>query len=72
MGKSKKDFNEYENLMKQKFDWEDKKVKIFQEITKLKNENLHCGQQLRLVEDQLRLFFNRARLEIKEEEETNK
>lgn len=64
---SKKDFNDYQNLMNQKFDWEDRKVKIFQEIRKLKNEDLHCSQQLRLVEDQLRLFFKRKRLEIEEE-----
>lgn len=71
MAKSKKDFNEYQNLMNQKFDWEDKKVKIFQKIIKLKNEDLHCSQQLRLIEDQLRLFFNRKRIEIKEEEESS-
>ena len=68
---AKKDFNEYQKLMEQKFNWEDRKVNIFQEIRKLKNEDLHCSQQLRIVEDQLRLFFNRKRLEKEEEIQTN-
>ena len=71
MSKTKKGFDEYQALMKQKFDWEDKKVKVFQDIRKLKNEDLHCSQQLRLVEDQLRLFFNRKRIEIQEKEESS-
>ena len=29
---SKKNFEEYEQLMKQKFDWEDRQVKIFNQM----------------------------------------
>ena len=64
---SKKDFNEYNSLMKQKFDLEDRQARIFNERWKLNNENTQCGQQLRLVEDQIRLMFNRMRIEKKEE-----
>lgn len=64
---SKNDIEHYQILMNQKFDWEDRKIRIFQDIRKLKNEDLHCSQQLRLVEDGLRIFFKRKRIEIKEE-----
>ncbi|KKK58079.1 hypothetical protein LCGC14_3048040 [marine sediment metagenome] len=69
--KSKKDFKYHQSLMNQKFDWEDKKVKVFQDIRKLKNEDLHCSQQLRLVEDQIRSMFNRFRIKLKEKKEEN-
>ena len=69
--KSKKDFKYHQSLMNQKFDWEDKKVKIANQIFKLRNENLHCCQQLRLTEDQIRMFFNRKRIEVEEEESPN-
>ena len=67
MPKSKKDFNEYSSLMKQKFDIEDRMAKIGNEKWKLNNENVRCGQQLKLVEDQIRLMFNRMRVENEEE-----
>ena len=65
----KKDFKYYQTLMKQKFDFEDRMAKIFNEKYKLSNENLKCSQQLRLVEDQLRTMFDRFRIELKKEEE---
>jgi len=64
----KKDINYYQELMKSKFDWEDKIVKIANEIWKKKNEKLKAIQQLRLTEDQLRLFFKRKRIELEENE----
>ena len=64
---SKKNFNEYEKLMKHKFDLEDRMAKIFNERWKLKNENTKCSLQLRLVEDQVRSMFNRFRIELKED-----
>ena len=64
----KKDFNQYETLMKHKFDIEDRMVKIANEKWKLNNENMKCGRQLRLVEDQVRNMFNRFRVKLKEEE----
>ncbi len=65
---SKKDFDHYETLMKHKFDLEDRMAKIHNERWKLNNENLKKGQQLRLVEDQLRNMFDRFRVEMKKEE----
>ncbi len=65
---SKKTFNEYSKLMRQKFDLEDKMAKIFNERWKLNNENIQCSKQLRLVEDQIRLMFSRIRIERKEDE----
>ena len=64
---SKKDFNEYEVLMKQKFDLEDRQAHIFNEKWKLNNENTRCGQQLAIVEDQIRIMFDRMRIELKKE-----
>jgi len=64
---SKKDFNEYQRITKQKFDLEDKITTIRHNVWEEKNEVLQTLRQLRLVEDQLRLFFNRQRLEFKEE-----
>ena len=69
MNKSKKDFKDYERITLQKFDWEDKKAKIFNKIQELRREDLHCSQQLRIVEDQLRLFFGRIRIELKKDDE---
>ena len=60
-------FNQYEKLMKQKYDLEDRMDKIYNEKWKLNNENTKCGQQLRLVEDQIRLMFHRMRVKLKEE-----
>jgi len=65
MLKEKKD---YDFLMKQKFDIEDRQAKIYNERWKLNNENTKLGQQLRLVEDQLRDLFNRVRVELKQNE----
>ena len=65
---SKKTFNEYSKLMKQKFDIEDRMAKIFNESWKLNNESTQCSKQLRLVEDQIRLMFDRIRIEKEEEE----
>lgn len=56
--------------MKQKFDLEDRMDTIANEKWKLNNENTKCGQQLRVVEDQIRDMFNRMRIELKKEEET--
>jgi hypothetical protein len=69
---NKKEFNEYQNLMKQKFDLEDKMKTIGHDIWLKKNENIQAGKQLALVEDQLRLFFDRKRLEFDEEEDEGK
>ena len=63
---SKKDFNEYQRITKQKFDLEDKITTIRHNMWEEKNEVLQTLMQLRLVEDQLRAFFNRQRLEFKE------
>lgn len=65
---SKKDFKDFENLMKNKHDLEDRMAKIFNEKWKLNNENTKCGLQLRLVEDQVRSIFGRFRIELKKEE----
>ncbi len=61
---NKKDFNEYETIMKHKFDIEDRMAKIH-------NENTKYSQQLRLVEDQIRSMFNRFRIKLKEKKEEN-
>ena len=66
---SKKDFNQYEKLMKHKFDIEDRMAKIHNERWKLNNENTKLGQQLRLVEDQVRSMFSRFRIELKKDKE---
>jgi len=64
---SKQSLSEYESLMKQKFDTEDRMDTIANERWRLNNENLKCSQQLRLIEDQIRLMFNRMRVELKKE-----
>ena len=64
----KQDFKYYSTLMKSKFDLEDRMDRIHNERWKLNNENTKCGQQLRLVEDQLRNMFQRFRIEKKKEE----
>ena len=69
MSKSKKDFEEYQDLMKDKFDLEDRMAKITNERWRLNNENTKCGQQLRIVEDQLRGIFNRIRIELEQNKE---
>ena len=65
----KKDFKEYETMMKHKFDIEDRMAKIHNERWKLNNENIKLGLQLRLVEDQVRSMFNRFRIELKKDKE---
>ncbi len=65
----KKDFNEYQKLMKNKFDLEDRMAKIANERWKLNNENTGCGKQLRVVEDQIRIMFDRIR--VKENDGSN-
>ena len=65
----KKNFEEYQTLMKQKFDLEDRMAKIFNERWKLNKENTKCGQQLGLVEDQLRNMFDRFRIELKSDKD---
>lgn len=57
----KKELEYYQNLMKQKFDWEDKIVTIGNEIWKKSNEKLKSIHQLRL-------FFKRERIEIEKNE----
>ena len=64
---TRKNFNEYQKLMRQKFDLEDRKANIYNEKWKLTNENAQCSKQLMLVEDQIRLMFNRMRIEKEEE-----
>jgi len=68
---TKKDFNEYQNLMHQKFNWEDKIATINNLIWRKKNEKLKASQQLRLVEDGLRVFFKRKRIELEEKSESS-
>ena len=58
---SKPDFKYLQTLMRNKHDIEDKMAKIFNERWKLNNENSKCGQQLRLVEDQVRHMIGRFR-----------
>ncbi len=65
----KKNLSEYETIMKHKFDIEDRMAKIHNERWKLNNENTKLGQQLRLVEDQVRDMFNRFRIELKKDKE---
>ena len=65
---SKKNLNKYENLMKQKFDLQDRMANIFNERWKLNNENTKCSKQLALVEDQVRTIFNRFRVELKKDD----
>ena len=55
--------------MKDKFDLEDRMAKITNEKWRLNNENTKCGQQLRVVEDQLRGIFNRIRIELEQNKE---
>lgn len=69
MSKSKKNFKEYEEINKQKFDLEDKIDTIGHEIWLKNNEKTKAAQQLRIIEDQLRSFFGRIRLEFKEDDE---
>ena len=69
--KSKQNFKEYKTLMNQKFNWEDNKTKIFNKIRNLKCESLHCSQQLRIVEDQLRNLFGSIRVEMEKERDEN-
>ena len=59
-----KDFDLYQKLMKQKFDLEDRMAKIGNERWRLNNENTKCGGQLRIVEDELRVLFDRMRVEM--------
>ena len=59
-----KELELYPQLMKQKFDLEDRMAKIGNERWRLNNENTKCGQQLRLVEDELRVLFDRMRVEL--------
>ena len=68
---SKKDFDEYQRITKQKFDLEDKITTIRHNVWEERNEVLQTLRQLRLVEDQLRIFFNRERLEFKEDKESS-
>ncbi len=67
MANPKKGLDEYTKLMKQKFDLEDRMARIGNLKWKLNNENVQCGQQLKLVEDQVRLMFNRMRVENEED-----
>ena len=60
----KEELELYPKLMKQKFDLEDRMAKIGNERWRLNNENTKCGQQLRLVEDELRVLFDRMRIEM--------
>ena len=71
MTKQKKDFKLYQELMKQKFDLEDKIKVTGHDIWLKKNEKLKCHKQLGLVEDQVREFFQRKRIEFEDEDETN-
>lgn len=66
---SKPDFDYLKTLMKNKHDLEDRMAKIFNERWKLNNENLKCGQQLSLVEDQVRHMFGRFRIELKKSQD---
>ena len=73
---SKKTLNEYQKLMDQKFNLEDNMKIIFQEQRKLKNKVIELGlergdkqRQLSLVEDQIRVFFERKILKFEEEKE---
>lgn len=54
--------------MKQKFDLEDNIKIIGHDIWIKGREKLKAHQQLRIVEDQVRNFFNRKRIEFEEEE----
>lgn len=63
-----KDTNYYQQLMKSKFDWEDTMARLSNLIFRKKNEKLKAAQQLKLTEDQLRLFFKRKRIELEEKE----
>ena len=67
MANNKKSLEDWQILMKQKHDWEDRMDNIANEKWRLNNENTKCGQQLRLVEDQLRMFFDRKRVELKKD-----
>lgn len=66
---SKKNSKEYDSLMKQKHDLEDRMANIFNAKWKLSNENTKLGLQLRVVEDQLRSLFGRVRIELKKDKE---
>ena len=65
--KNKVDFDYLQTLMKHKHEFEDRMAQIFNERWKLNNENTKCGQQLRVVEDQMRDMFGRYRIELKKE-----
>ncbi len=62
---AKKNLDEYDFLMKQQFDIEDRMAHIYNERWKLNNENTTLGKKLRLVQDQIRSIFNRFRVELK-------
>ncbi len=65
----KEKFKEYQRLMNQKYDLEDRMAKIYNEKFELNNKNIKCGQQLKIVEDQIRLMFHRIRIELKKDKE---
>lgn len=64
----KKTFENYDKLMDDKFNLEDRMANIANERWRLNNENIKCGQSLRVIEDQLRSMFKRIRIDIKKEE----
>ncbi len=64
----KKDFKHHQNLMQQKWDAEDNIKKNNHKIWELKNDNLKQAHKLSMVEDQLRVFFDRLILNFDEKE----
>ena len=65
----KKDKSDYDFLMKQEFDIEDRMAHIYNERWKLNNENTKLSLKLILVKDQIRSLFGRFRIELKKDKE---
>ena len=68
-------FKEHQKLMEQKWNLEDKVKELGHEQWKLKNKVIELGlkkgenkRQLALIEDQLRVFFNRKIINLEEGE----
>ena len=69
-------FKEHQKLMEQKWNLEDKVKELGHEQWKLKNKVIELGlkkgenqRQLGLIEDQLRVFFNRKIINLEEGED---
>lgn len=64
---SSKDFDTYQKFTIDRFNLENEKVRIGNKIFRLKNENLKYSQQIRIIDDQLRVFFDMQRVKVEKD-----